>query len=96
LVKKQGLLKGNPNIRGRVVGNDNFFAPIFYLSSDLGPDAPEYLSRLIGGDERFFFASPSEAERNYNYNDNTVLVSAIKAGYRGAFWDILRRIGKNV
>jgi radical SAM superfamily enzyme YgiQ (UPF0313 family) len=93
LVKRQGLLKENPNIRGKVVGNDNFFAPVFYLSSGLGPDAPDYLSPLIGGDERFFFVSPSEGERNYNYNDNTVLVSAIKAGYRGAFWDILRRIG---
>jgi len=93
LVKRQGLLKENPNIRGKVVGNDNFFAPVFYLSSGLGPDAPDYLSRLIGGDKRFFFVSPSEAERNYNYNDNTLLVNAIKAGCRGAFWDILRRIG---
>jgi radical SAM superfamily enzyme YgiQ (UPF0313 family) len=93
LVTSQGLLKGNPSIRGKVVGNDSFFAPVFYLSADLGPEAPQYLSRLIGGDKRFFFVSPSEAERNYNYNDNTLLVSAIKAGCRGAFWDILRRIG---
>jgi radical SAM superfamily enzyme YgiQ (UPF0313 family) len=93
LVKRQGQLKENPNIHGKVVGNDNFFAPVFYLSSGLGPESPQYLSRLIGGDKRFFFVSPAEAERNYNYNDNTVLVSAIKAGCRGAFWDILRRIG---
>jgi hypothetical protein len=58
----------------------------------MGADAPEYLSRLIGKDKRFFFAAPSAAERNYNYNDNTVLVNAIKSGYRGAFWDILRRL----
>ncbi len=96
LVKGQGPLQQNPNLKGRLRGNDNFFAPIFYLSSGLGPDAPAYLSQLIGGDERFFYVSPSEAERNYNYNDNTMLVNAIKAGYRGAFWDILRRIGKNV
>jgi hypothetical protein len=95
LVQKQGTLEHNPNLKGRARGNDNFFAPVFYLSSDQGFDAAEYLSQLIGGDERFFFASPSQAERNYNYNDNTVLVNAIKAGYRGAFWDILRRIGKN-
>lgn len=93
LVKGQGPLKQNPNLKGKVRGNDNFFAPTFYLSSRLGPDAPEYLSQLIGGDERFFFASPDQAEKNYNYNDNTVLISAIKSGYRGAFWDILRRIG---
>jgi radical SAM superfamily enzyme YgiQ (UPF0313 family) len=93
LVQKQGPLNENPNLHGTIAGNDNFFKPIFYLSASLGPDAPEYLSRLIGRDERFFFVSPSEAERNYNYNDNTVLVNAIKAGYRGAFWDILRRLG---
>jgi len=94
LVQKQGPLSENPNLRGAIEGNDSFFKPIFYLSAGLGPDAAEYLSRLIGGDERFFFVSPSGAERNYNYNDNTVLVNAIKAGYRGAFWDILRRLGK--
>jgi hypothetical protein len=93
-VKRQGSLKGNPSLHGTTGGNESFFRPIFYVSSSLGPDAPEYLSGLIGGDERFFYASPSGAERNYNYNDNTVLVNAIKAGYRGAFWDILRRLGK--
>jgi radical SAM superfamily enzyme YgiQ (UPF0313 family) len=94
LVQRQGPLQGSPNLHGTIEGNDNFFKPIFYLSASLGPDAAEYLSRLIGGDERFFFVSPSGAERNYNYNDNSVLVNAIKAGYRGAFWDILRRLGK--
>ena len=94
LVKRQGPLNKNPNLHGTIVGNDNFFQPVFYLSTSLGPDAPEYLAQLIEKDERFFYASPSGAERNYNYNDNTVLVNAIKAGYRGAFWDILRRLGK--
>jgi len=93
LVKRQGSLNKNPNLHGTIAGNDRFFKPVFYVSSDLGRDAPEYLSTLIGEDERFFYASPSGAERNYNYNDNTVLVNAIKAGYRGAFWDILRRLG---
>ena len=92
LVLREGHLDKNASLRGTVKDNDNFFYPIFYLSADMGADAPEYLSRLIGADERFFFASPSAAERNYNYNDNTVLVNAIKSGYRGAFWDILRRL----
>jgi len=94
LVRRQGALSDNPNLRGTVEGNEEFFKPVFYLSSGLGPDAAGYLSELIGGDERFFFVSPSQAERNYNYNDNTVLVNAIKAGCRGAFWDILRRLGR--
>jgi len=93
LVKRQGSLNENPNLHGTIEGNEDFFRPIFYVASGLGPDAPEYLSGLIVGDERFFYASPSGAERNYNYNNNTVLVNAIKAEYRGAFWDILRRIG---
>jgi radical SAM superfamily enzyme YgiQ (UPF0313 family) len=93
LLRKRGPMAENPNLHGTIVENESFLAPIFYLSSRLGPDAPDYLSRLIGGDERFFLASPADAEKNYNYNDNTVLVNAIKAGYRGAFWDILRRLG---
>ena len=94
LVRKQGSLKDNPNLQGNVDANDGFFAPVFYISSGLGTEAPGYLSKLIGSDERFFFVSPAEAGRNYNYNDNTVLVNAIKSGCRGAFWDILRRTGE--
>ncbi|MEE8470792.1 MAG: radical SAM protein [Dehalococcoidia bacterium] len=93
-LRRQGALNENPNLHGTVAGNDHFFAPIFYLSSRLGDDASDYLSHLIGEDERFFFVSPADAEKNYNYNDNTVLVNAIKAGYRGAFWDILRRLSE--
>ena len=37
--------------------------------------------------------SPQQADdSNYNYNDNLILVEAIRSGYRGAFWDILRRL----
>jgi len=88
----EGPLSKNPNLRGEVEGNHDFFAPIFYLSSALGPQPGEYLARLIGGDERFFLMSQGEAGQNYNYNENTTLVQAIRAGHRGAFWDILRRV----
>lgn len=92
MVKAMGPLEQNPNLRGKVSGNDNFFYPVFYLSSDLGEDPHQYLADLIGGDERFFFMSPrQDNDRNYNYNDNSLLQEAIQAGYRGAFWDILRR-----
>ncbi len=94
LVKRQGL-RGNPNLYGVVEGNENFFFPVFYLSSELGPDAPGYLSELISGDERFFLSSGEASDTSdYNYNQNSVLVDAIKAGYRGAYWDILRRLGE--
>lgn len=82
----------NRNLKGRVVGNDSLLAPIFYLSADLGLDAESYVESLIRGDERFFFVSSEAGAANYNYNDNSVLVQAIKDGYRGAYWDILRRL----
>lgn len=94
LVRKQGHLVQNPNLRGTVHRNNNFFAPVFYLSHALGEGASEYLTQLIGKDERFFIGTKTDIDRNYNYNDNSVLVNAIRKGYRGAFWDILRRIAE--
>jgi len=92
LVRKQGPIGKNPNLQGVIRGNENFFAPIFYLSSALGADAPEYLASLIAGDDRFFSNFPDAGNKNYNYNENILLMQAIKKGYRGAFWDILRRL----
>jgi len=94
MVRREGPLNKNPNLHGAVTGNRHFFYPIYYVSSNMGPDVADYVSRLIDSDSRFlFFGDTAGADRNYNYNDNTVLVNAIKAGYRGAFWDILRRLG---
>jgi radical SAM superfamily enzyme YgiQ (UPF0313 family) len=91
----EGPLDTNPSLRGSLSGNDDFFRPVYYVSSDLGPDPTPYLADLIGGDERFFFfGDTAGADQNYNYNDNTVLVDAIREGYRGAFWDILRRLSE--
>ena len=89
MVLAQGPVASNPNVHGE--RNESFLAPAFYLSSELGADVAAYLEDLIGGDERFLFMSGSAADRNYNYNDNSLLIKAIKDGYRGAFWDILRR-----
>ena len=96
MVQQNGPFTENPNLRGSVTDNTSFFYPVFYFSSEMGPDISAYLTGLIGDDERFFFfGDTAGADKNYNYNDNTVLVDAIKAGYRGAFWDILRRLGDN-
>ena len=94
LMRKKGPLSENAHLHGAVDGNDGFMAPIFYLSSLLGDNAPAFVSELIDKDERFFFVSPDEVDQNYNYNDNSLLVNAIKEGYRGAFWDILRRLSE--
>ena len=65
--------------------------PIFFVEPGIAPFAYDLLDRLIGDDRRFFFFDPARPERNYNYNANQRLVDAIKEGYRGAYWDILRR-----
>jgi len=65
--------------------------PLFFIAPEIASCAYELLDRLIGDDERFLFFDPSRPERNYNYNANQRLVEAIAKGYRGAYWDILRR-----
>ncbi len=93
LVKGEGPIAESPNLHG--VRDEKFFAPVFYLSSALGEDAPGYLASLISGDERFFSAFADGGDQNYNYNQNLILVEAIRDGYRGAFWDILRRLSES-
>ncbi len=90
MVRKQGPMEQNPNLQG--ARDEKFFVPVFYLSSVLGEDAPGYLASLIAGDERFLSNFPDAGNRNYNYNENITLMQAIRDGYRGAFWDILRRL----
>ncbi len=89
-IRRQGPLERNPGIHG--TPSDDLFAPVFFISPELGDDPFGYLSDVIGGDQRFLFMAGDAAGQNYNYNDNTLLANAIRDGYRGAFWDILRRI----
>jgi hypothetical protein len=77
---------------GHVAGNPEFIEPVYYLSPELGDDPEGYVLRTIAGDQRFFLPSKAAEHDNYNYNDNKVLIEAICQGYRGAFWDILRRL----
>jgi radical SAM superfamily enzyme YgiQ (UPF0313 family) len=73
------------------VGGDGPLEPLFFLEPGITPYVFELLDQLIGDDKRFLFFDPSRPDRNYNYNANQRLVDAIKKGYRGAYWDILRR-----
>lgn len=95
MVKKQGVIRKNPHLQGTIDENPNMLRPVFYLSHELGDDIASYIEELIKGDSRFFFVSKGQTPRNYNYNDNSQLMTAIKKGYRGAFWDILRRLSEN-
>ena len=92
LVRKSGPMESNPSLHGETRDNPHFLKPVFYVSPQVGADIEGYVRQLVGNDERFFLPSGPEAERDYNYNDNTLLVKAISNGARGAYWDILRRM----
>jgi len=83
---KKGYLKNK--LYGDPKPDMEFFFPTFYLEEDFS----SCIENLIAGDRRFFFPGPNR--KSYNYNDNRILIEAIKKGERGAFWDIMRRIQK--
>ncbi len=89
-ILKQGLLKENPHLRGKVSHQD-FFDPTFYLYSELGEEIFSCVERLVAEDERFLFPKDRGKSKSYNYNQNTFLINAINNGQRGAYWDILRK-----
>lgn len=89
IVRKEGVSVDNPSLYGNIEGNEDFFRPIFYISPAIGEKIHARVSELIGGDSRFLVGAQEDIDENYNYNDNSVLVDAIKDGARGAFWAIL-------
>ena len=93
IVVNKESVEGRPDIYGAHPGEEDFFHPTFYVSPALGEGMMDVVERLVGGDRRFFFARQEEVDDNFNYNDNSLLLKAIKEeGYRGAFWDILRKL----
>lgn len=92
-IAAEGPLAQNPGVSGQVADNEDLLAPVFYISPALGTmeEASAFMSGVIAGDERFFFGGSGD-DRDYDYDDNTVLVEAIAAGARGAYWDILRQL----
>jgi hypothetical protein len=79
-----------------LVGGPDPFTPLFFLEPAVAPFCVSLLDDLIGDDSRFLFFDPSRPNQNYNYNANQRLSDAIASGYRGAFWDILRRLDSSV
>ena len=78
-------------LREGLSGGEGVSDPLFFLEPMVAPFASELLDELIGDEPHFFFFDPSNPARDYNYNANQRLVDAIRAGHRGAYWDILRR-----
>jgi hypothetical protein len=74
-------------------GGGDIADPLFFLEPRIAESVFDRLDELIGGDQRFLFFDPTRPKQNYNYNSNQRLVEAIQLGYRGAFWDILRKFG---
>ena len=83
-------LKGTEQ-RDGLIGGVGFLDPLFFIEPQIAASVFKLLDELIQDDPRFFFFDPSRPDRNYNYNANQRLVEAIQKGYRGAYWDILRR-----
>ncbi|HPO15153.1 MAG TPA: B12-binding domain-containing radical SAM protein [Candidatus Hydrogenedentes bacterium] len=92
MVRKQGPLEKNPHLHGTTHDNDSLLKPIFFVDAGLEGSLHALVTDLVAGDKRFLHADPAQIEGNYNYNDNSVLSNAIRAGARGAYWDILRRM----
>ena len=92
VIRAEGFGMANKNLHGVIQGNEEMLRPIFYLPGELGEDVEEFIERQIAGDPRFLLGSRKNVERNYNYNENSRLMEAIQRGYRGAFWDILKRM----
>jgi hypothetical protein len=93
VIREEGFEVANKNLHGVIRGNQEMLQPIFYLPGNLGEDIEDFTERQIAGDPRFLLGSRRNVERNYNYNENSRLMEAIQQGYRGAFWDILKRMG---
>ena len=95
-VAREGSLEANPSIRRHYDGTVDLLRPTFYISASLGNRPAKLICDLIAGDQRFFEPEeeareePASATGDHNYNANLALSAAIKAGARGAYWDILR------
>jgi hypothetical protein len=98
LVAADGPLESSPGLRRHYDGPIDLVRPTFYISPALGEHPAHLVRDLIGGDRRFFPPeddmphAEAELQGDHNYNDNQALVDAIRAGERGAYWDILRRL----
>lgn len=96
LEASKGDLLGNPSLFGDLEGNESLLRPVYYCDARLGEDVEDWLHDMVGDDPRFLLGRRTDANLDYNYNDNPQLTAAIKEGHRGAYWDILRRISEGI
>ena len=96
LETSKGNLSDNPSLFGDLKNNEFLLRPVYYCDANLGEDVEDWLHEMVGDDPRFLLGRRTEANLNYNYNDNPELTEAIKRGHRGAYWDILRRLSEGI
>ena len=89
-------LSENPCLFGDLEDNESWLRPIYFCDASLGEDVEDWLYGIVGDDPRFLLGRRTDANLNYNYNDNPELTEAIKGGHRGAYWDILRRVSEGI
>jgi len=92
----QGALSENPSLFGNLKNNESWLRPVYYCDVNLGADVEDWLHGLVGDDPRFLLGRRTDANPDYNYNDNPELTEAIRNGYRGAYWDIFRRVAEGI
>ena len=92
----KGILSENPSLFGDLKDNESWLRPIYFCDASLGDDVEDWLYGIVGDDPRFLLGRRTDANLNYNYNDNPELTEAIKVGHRGAYWDILRRVSEGI
>ncbi len=88
----RGPLIEQPGLTGALEGNDDLRRPVFYVAPELGPGIGRFVNELAGDDPRFLCPEAESGTADYNYRENPTLTDAIQSGYRGAYWDILRRL----
>ncbi len=95
LALAEGPLDANPSIRRRGQDPGDLLEPVYYLARALGPAPAALVREQVGGDPRFFVPADAagHAGDDHNYHDHAPLLAAIARGARGAYWDILRRLG---
>jgi radical SAM superfamily enzyme YgiQ (UPF0313 family) len=96
LETSKGALSENPSLFGELEGNESFLRPIYYCDARLGEDVEDWLHEMVADDPRFLLGRRTDANLDYNYNDNPQLTAAIRQGHRGAYWDILRRVSEGI
>jgi pyruvate-formate lyase-activating enzyme len=92
----KGNFSDNPSLFGDLKDNESLLRPVYYCDANLGEDVEDWLHDMVGDDPRFLLGRRTDANLNYNYNDNPELTEAIKRGHRGAYWDIIRRLSEGI